>query len=58
MNFREERAVIYRRIVEDFVHAIRTQAPPKVSGEDGLRAIKLIEQGYQSSAQQQVVKWY
>lgn len=30
-------------MIEDFVQAIRAQRPPRVSGEDGLRAVEVVE---------------
>lgn len=32
----------------DFIRAIREQQPPRVSGEDGLRAVEVVEAAYQS----------
>jgi len=35
-------------MIEDFVQAIRAQRPPRVSGEDGLRAVEVVEAAYRS----------
>jgi len=43
-------------MIEDFVQAIRAQRPPRVSGEDGLRAVEVVEAAYQSVQSGQPVR--
>jgi predicted dehydrogenase len=43
-------------MIEGFIQAIREQRPPRVSGEDGLRAVEVVEAAYQSVSSGQPVR--
>jgi predicted dehydrogenase len=36
-------------MIEDFVAAVREQRPPKVSGEDGYKAVEIALAAYESA---------
>ncbi len=42
-------------LVADFVHAIREDRAPMASGEDGLRAVEIVEAAYASIASGEAV---
>ena len=41
---------MHQRNIQDFLAAVEEQRPPRVSGDDGRRAVRLIEALYASSA--------
>jgi predicted dehydrogenase len=36
-------------MTQDFIDAVRDGRPPPVTGEDGLKAVAMVEAGYRSS---------
>jgi predicted dehydrogenase len=43
-------------MIDDFVAAIREGRPPRVTGEDGLRAVEIVAAAYESAQTGQVVR--
>ena len=58
LDFRKERATIYRNMMQDFIDAINKKKNISITGEDGLKAIKLIDLAHQSYDTRGIMQWH
>lgn len=58
MDFRKERSSIYKNIMQDFIDAINNKKEVTVTGEDGLKAVKLVDLAHRSYTNKEIVSWH